>query len=118
MPVRTRGLFLTPEDLADMESKMNAWEQDPGAMNEWAKRSAKLTLLVLEKIILKASGRRAPQDISVAADRLQRLLSTMAQMGMLTPGPAGLLAAEPTDEPFIEHEATPGAHTTQVENEE
>lgn len=80
------GLFLTPEDLARMEEQMLEWEKDPGAMMQWAQKSAKLTLLVLEQIIRKASGRRAAQDVSVAADRLQRMLATMGQLGMLTPG--------------------------------
>jgi len=45
------------------------------------------TALVLEKIIEKAEGRRAAQDISVAADRLAKVIDAMYKAGVFTQGP-------------------------------
>lgn len=82
------GVFLTPEELRTIGETVERWEREPELVSKWARRAAMTTALVLEKIIEKAGGRRAAQDISVAADRLAKVIDAMHKAGVFTQAPA------------------------------
>lgn len=76
------GLFLTREELAEMEARAEEWTRNPEAMKQWAETQSRIIPQVLVKVIEKSGGRRAAQDISVAVDRLTKLFHVMAMAGM------------------------------------
>lgn len=80
----TGGLFLDGAELAAIADVVKRWEKEPELVAKWARRMAMTTALVMEKVIAKASGRRAAQDISVAADRLAKMIDAMAKSGVFT----------------------------------
>lgn len=77
-----RGVFLTHDELCVIQETVERWEQNPELITAWARRMAMSTALVLEKVIEKAGGRRAAQDISVAADRLAKVIDAMHKAGV------------------------------------
>lgn len=77
--------LMSNAEIDDIEKKLKAWKEDPTLITEWARDASMRAALVLEHIILNARGRRAPQDVSVAVDRLTNMLSAMAAVGLIKP---------------------------------
>jgi hypothetical protein len=75
--------WVSESEKTRIEDTIRAWKKNPELIGEWARDVALRSALILEYTINNASGRRAPQDISVAIDRLSRVLQVMAQGGLL-----------------------------------
>ena len=77
-----QGVFLSAEEMLTIAQTVERWEKDSTMVTAWARRVTSTIALVLEKVIEKASGRRAAQDISVAADRLAKVVDAMHKAGV------------------------------------